>query len=99
MAQRNIKTLKNLNLKEAIEDTVDEVINEFNKLTFVKKWYKHHDKWNDFMDEADKIQSVLFLLEKFRLFPLEKLMPLLDKVRIHFAKDEHIDAAQVNMRI
>jgi hypothetical protein len=45
------------------------------------------------MDEADKIQSVLFLLEKFRLFPLEKLMPLLDRVRIHFTKDEHIDAA------
>ena len=84
---------KNLKLKEAIENTVDEVIKEFNKLTFVKKWYNHHDKWYDFIDEADKIQSVLFLLEKFKLFPLEKLMPLLDKVRKHFANDEHIEAA------
>ncbi|MCK5196100.1 MAG: metallophosphoesterase, partial [Desulfobulbaceae bacterium] len=80
---------KNLKLKEAIENTVDEVIKDFNKLTFVKKWYKHHDKWYDFIDEADKIQAALFLLEKFKLFPLEKLMPLLDKVRKHFANDEH----------
>ena len=84
---------KNLRLKEVIENTVDEVIGEFNKLSFVKTWYDHHDKWRDFNDEADKIQAVLFLLEKFKLFPLEKLVPLMDKVMKHSAKDEHQEAA------
>jgi UDP-2,3-diacylglucosamine pyrophosphatase LpxH len=84
---------KNLRLKEAIEDTVDEVIREFNKLSFVKMWYDHHDKWYDFLDEADKIQTVLFLLEKFKIFPLEKLMPLIDKVMKLVAKDEYQEAA------
>ena len=83
---------KNLRLKEVIENTVDEVIGEFNKLSFVKTWYGHHDKWRDFNDEADKIQAVLFLLEKFKLFPLEKLVPLMDKVMKHSAKDEHQEA-------
>ena len=72
---------------------MDEVIGEFNKLSFVKTWYGHHDKWRDFNDEADKIQAVLFLLEKFKLFPLEKLVPLMDKVMKHSAKDEHQEAA------
>ena len=84
---------KNLRLKEVIENTVDEVIGEFNKLSFVKTWYGHHDKWRDFNDEADKIQAILFLLEKFKLFPLEKLVPLMDKVMKHSAKDEHQEAA------
>jgi UDP-2,3-diacylglucosamine pyrophosphatase LpxH len=84
---------KNLTLKEAIENTVDEVIRDFNKLPFVKRWYDHHDKWYDFLDEADKIQAVLFLLEKFKLFPLEKLMPLLDKIMKHLAKEENLEAA------
>ena len=84
---------KNLRLKEVIENTVDEVIGEFNKLSFVKTWYDHHDKWRDFNDEADKIQAILFLLEKFKLFPLEKLVPLMDKVMKHSAKDEHQEAA------
>lgn len=84
---------KNLSLKEVIENTVDEVIRDFNKLPFVKRWYDHHDKWYDFLDEADKIQAVLFLLEKFKLFPLEKLMPLLDKVMKHLAKEENLEAA------
>ena len=84
---------KNLRLKEVIEASVDEVVKEFNQLQFVEKWYDHHDKWYNFMDEADKIQAALFLLEKFKIFPLEKLLPLLDKVSKHLAKDEYLDAA------
>ena len=84
---------KNLSLKEIIEDAVDEIIKEFNKLRFVKKWYEHHDKWYDFWDEADKIQSALFLLERFKVFPSEELMPLLEKVKNRFAKDDLFEAA------
>lgn len=81
-------------LKEAIEDAVDETIQEFNKLRFVRRWYRHHDKWLEFMDEADKIQSVLFLIEHFKVFPMEKFMPQMAKVINRFAKDELRAAAQ-----
>jgi len=84
---------KNLTLKEIIEDAVDETIKEFNQLEFVKRWYGHHDKWYDFWDEADKIQSVLFLLEKFKIFPSEKLMPLFEGVKDRFARDDLLEAA------
>ncbi|HHN64942.1 MAG TPA: hypothetical protein ENK09_06235 [Nitrospirae bacterium] len=80
-------------MKEVIEDAVDEVIQEFNDLEFVKKWYEHHDKWTAFWDEADKIQSVLFLLEKFKIFSLEKMMPLLERVKEVFARDDLLEAA------
>jgi UDP-2,3-diacylglucosamine pyrophosphatase LpxH len=84
---------KNITLKEAIEDSVDEVIRAFNKLAFVKKWYDHHDKWTDIMDEADKIQFALFLLEKFKIFSSEKIMPLIDKFKELFIKDDLMEAA------
>jgi len=84
---------KELTLKEIIEDSVDEVIREFNNLEFVKKWYNHHDKWTDWWDEADKIQSILFLLEKFKIFPSEKLLRLIDKVKKRFLKDDLLEAA------
>ncbi len=85
---------QNLRLKEAIEESVDQVVEEFNALPYVKQWYRHHDKWTDFWDEADKIQAVLFLLEKFRLFSLERLLPLYQKVQKVFEKDELAQAAQ-----
>jgi UDP-2,3-diacylglucosamine pyrophosphatase LpxH len=83
---------KSLWLKDVIEDSVDEVIKEFEQLKFVNKWYKHHDKWTDFLDEADKIQSVLFLLKKFKVFPMEKLMPYLARVSSRFAEDDNLKA-------
>lgn len=84
---------KNLSLKEVIEDVVDGVVKEFNNLEFTKQWYKHHDKWTDFWDEADQIQSVLFLLEKFKIFPSEKLIPFVERVRERFQKDDLLEAA------
>ena len=84
---------KNLIAKEAIEDSIDELITKFEKLPFVKKWYGHHDKWTDWLDEADKIQAVLFLFRTFRLFSSEKWLPLLDKANKLFAKDDLLEAA------
>ncbi len=84
-------------LKAVIEDSVDDIVREFNKLSFVRRWYKHHDKWTDFLDEADKIQAVLFLLEKFKLFPSEKMLPLVDKVTKMMAKDELMAAAETEL--
>ncbi|OPY69248.1 MAG: hypothetical protein A4E63_01851 [Syntrophorhabdus sp. PtaU1.Bin050] len=83
----------NITLKEAIEDSIDEAIKAFNKLSFVKKWYEHHDKWTDFLDEADKIQAALFLLEKFKIFSSEKIMPMIEKIKDYFSKDDLLEAA------
>lgn len=84
----------NLSIREAIEDSVDEVIQEFNKLPFVKKWYERHDKWLDFLDEADKIQAFLFLLEKFKVFSFERWMPLLERLKSKFSGEEFLEAAE-----
>jgi len=84
---------ENISIKEAIEDSADNVIRAFNQLKYVKGWYKHHEKWLNFMDEADTIQSALYLLEKFKVFSSERLMPLLEKVKNWVAKDDLLEAA------
>jgi UDP-2,3-diacylglucosamine pyrophosphatase LpxH len=75
-------------VKDIIEDTVDEVVKEFKKLTFVEKWYYRHDQWLNPFDNADKIQGVLFFLEKFKLFSTGKLLNIVDKIKGLFAEDE-----------
>jgi len=80
-------------LKEQIEDSVDQVIHEFNDLQFVKEWYQRHDKWYNPFDEADKIQSALFFLENFKVFSTEKLFELLGKLKKFFTKDELLEGA------
>ncbi len=84
---------ENARLKYVIEECVDEVIEEFNEIPYVKKWYDHHDKWTEFLDEADKIQAVLFLLKKIRVFSLEKVLNLYQKIEKMFKHDEMISAA------
>lgn len=78
----------NRDLKEIIEDTVDEVVQEFQKLTFVKKWYDRHDRWYDPFDTADKIQAVLYFLEKFKVFSTGKLLEIANKIAVLFGEDE-----------
>lgn len=80
-------------IKDIIEDTVDAVIKRFHGLKFVKAWYDRHDKWLDPFDEADKIQAVLYLLEKFKVFPSEKLLSLAIKAHSFFSRDELLEAA------
>jgi len=79
-------------IKEIIEDSVDAVIKRFNDLQAVKTWYERHDKWLNPFDEADKIQSALFLLEKFKLFPMEKLLSAAIKAKDFFYKDDLLEA-------
>jgi UDP-2,3-diacylglucosamine pyrophosphatase LpxH len=66
-------------LIDIIEDTVDAVIKHFNELDFVKTWFARHDKWLDPFDKADQIQIALYILEKFKIFSLEKLFSLATK--------------------
>lgn len=80
-------------LKEIIEDTVQEVIDYFDNLDFVKAWYARHDKWTDWRDEADKIQAFLFLLRNFKLYRTEKLWDLAMRAKDYFVRDDLLAAA------
>ena len=80
-------------LIDLIEDTVDAVIRHFNELDFVKTWFARHDKWLDPFDIADQIQIALYILEKFKVFSLEKLFSLATKASALKLKDPLMDAA------
>jgi UDP-2,3-diacylglucosamine pyrophosphatase LpxH len=80
-------------LKEVIEDTVQEVVDQFDNLDFVKKWYTRHDKWTDWRDDADKIQALLFLLRNFKLYSTEKLWDLAMRAKNLFVQDDLLLAA------
>jgi len=69
---------ENIAIKDIIEDTVDEVMNEFNDLKYVKNWYKHHDKWYNPFDRADMIQAGIYFLEKFKILSFEKLSGIIE---------------------
>ena len=84
---------QNRTLKEAIEEAVQEVVESFENLDFVKDWYARHDKWTDWRDEADKIQAFLFLLRHFKLDRTETLWELAMKAKDYFVKDDLLAAA------
>lgn len=71
-------------LREAIEDVIDEVIEAFKDLAFVQEWYAEHDSPLDFWDKADKLQAVLFFLERLRLSHLENIVGLADQLKDAF---------------
>lgn len=80
-------------IKEIVEDSVQAVIDYFDKLDFVKNWYGRHDKWTEWLDEADKVQALLFLLRNFRLYRSEQLWKLALKAGDYFSKDDLLEAA------
>jgi UDP-2,3-diacylglucosamine pyrophosphatase LpxH len=80
-------------IKEIVEDAVQAVIDYFDKLDFVKNWYERHDKWTDWLDEADKIQALLFLLRYFKIYRTEKLWELALKAEEYFSMDDLLEAA------
>jgi UDP-2,3-diacylglucosamine pyrophosphatase LpxH len=80
-------------IKEIVEDAVQAVVDYFDDLAFVKKWYERHDKWTDWLDEADKIQALLFLLRNFKIYRTEQLWKLALKAEEYFSKDDLLEAA------
>jgi UDP-2,3-diacylglucosamine pyrophosphatase LpxH len=82
-------------VRQAIEASIDKAVNLFNGLNYVKLWYERHRRWDNPIDEADKIQTFLFLLTKIRLSTLDELMHFLQKVKDagFFAKDDLREAA------
>ncbi len=80
-------------LKGLIEDVVDDCIRAFYRLEFVKRWFDRHDKWLDPFDKADQIQMALFILEKFKVFSLDKLWSLASRAKGALLKDDLLAAA------
>ncbi len=80
-------------IKDIIEDTVDEVVQEFNELEFVKKWYGRHDRWHNPFDSADRIQGILFFLEKFKVFSMGRLMEMAKRISGLFAENPLAEGA------
>lgn len=68
-------------LRDVVEDAVDEVVARFNALPFVRDWYRRHDRWPNPLDEADQIQAVLFLLDKFRVTRMGGLLALAEALK------------------
>ncbi len=84
---------ENMVLKDIIEDTIDEVMDEFNDLKFVKNWYKHHDKWYNPFDRADMIQACIFFLEKFKILSFEKLSGIIAYMISKLSENNDSDGA------
>jgi UDP-2,3-diacylglucosamine pyrophosphatase LpxH len=80
-------------LIDLINDAVDFVIRDFNRLEFVQAWFEGHDKWLDPFDKADQIQIALYILEKFNIFSLEKLFSLVTKAGALKFSDPLLEAA------
>lgn len=80
-------------IKPIVEDSVQAVIDDFERLGFVKDWHDRHDRWAEWLDEADEIQALLFLLRHFKLYRTEQLWRLALKAQEHFGKDALLEAA------
>ncbi len=68
-------------LRSVVEEVIDEVVARFNALPFVRDWYRRHDRWPSPLDEADQIQTVLFLLDKFRVTRMGGLLALAEALK------------------
>jgi UDP-2,3-diacylglucosamine pyrophosphatase LpxH len=68
-------------VRQAIEDAIDQVVDRFNTLQFVKDWYHRHGTW-DPLDTAHRVQWVLWLLKLVKLSTLQELLELFGKVDV-----------------
>lgn len=80
-------------LRDIIEEAVNQVIGKFKALKFVQDWYRRHDRWTNVWDEADKLQAVLFFLEKLQATQAEAGFSLAEKLK-GAAPDPLREAAQ-----
>ena len=72
---------ENPHIKREIEEALDEIVENFNNLQYLKRWYKRHDKWNLLTyDEADKLQTVIRMFKLLDLESAEGLMKIYTKI-------------------
>lgn len=68
-------------LRNVVEDAIDEVVARFSDLPFARDWYRRRDRWPNPLDEADQIQTVLFVLDKFRVTRMGGLLALAEALK------------------
>jgi UDP-2,3-diacylglucosamine pyrophosphatase LpxH len=83
----------NIRVEEIIEDTINEVITEFEELEFVQSWYKKHDKWNPF-EMVDILQATFKALKNNKLLSFEKLFGVADNLIQKFSSGNDIKGAK-----
>lgn len=72
---------ENEDIKEKIEQALNEIVENFNNLQYLKRWYKRHDKWNLLTyDEADKLQTVIRMFKLLDLESAEGLMKIYTRI-------------------
>ena len=72
---------ENAPVKDKIEASLQAIIDQFNHLKYLRRWYKRHDKWNLLtLDDADKLQTALRMLQFLGLEWAEGLMKIYTKV-------------------
>ncbi|MCB2228794.1 MAG: hypothetical protein KQH53_19115 [Desulfarculaceae bacterium] len=82
------------NLEEAIEKGIDQALEEFENLQFVKDWMKLHDRTANIFDEADKLQISFRLLKWARCLALGRLLCWVSRLRLKYnPRDRHAEGA------
>jgi UDP-2,3-diacylglucosamine pyrophosphatase LpxH len=72
---------ENPHIKKKIEEALDEIVEIFNNLQYLKRWYKRHDRFNLLTyDEADKLQTVIRMFKFLDLESAEGLMKIYTKI-------------------
>jgi UDP-2,3-diacylglucosamine pyrophosphatase LpxH len=71
---------ENPDVKKKIEKALNEIVENFNNLQYLKRWYKRHDKWNLTYDEADKLQTVIRMFKLLDLESAEGLMKIYTRI-------------------
>jgi UDP-2,3-diacylglucosamine pyrophosphatase LpxH len=72
---------ENPQIKDKIETALKEIVDNFNNLQYLKRWYKRHDKWNVLTyDEADKLQAAIRMFKLLDLESAEGLMKIFTKI-------------------
>ena len=68
-------------LKGVINDSLKQIISNFEGLNYLNRWYKRHDKWNLFSsDEADKLQQAIRLFKLLNVESAEGLVKIYSKI-------------------
>jgi len=68
-------------IKDTLKEGLEEVLNEFNNLEYLKRWYKRHDRWNIWScDEADKLQRIIRMCTHLNIEFVEKFIKLYSKI-------------------
>jgi UDP-2,3-diacylglucosamine pyrophosphatase LpxH len=83
--------------RKVVEKAIDDTAEYFRKLDFTKDWIERHDKFFR-PDEADALQTLLWLVDKINLNEVGAALKVADWARKHSHKDRNRDAAMEEFR-